>query len=116
MAFEWNRVRLLATDGDKSIWTYATNHVARDCARMHDDLPRYPRHELIPSKAGISIIFHGGDIMEKLIRPLREIGATFDRISDTILAEGMETPVAKQGNPNEQVGRADHRPNDADRT
>ena len=82
MAIEWGRVKFLAVDGNRSIWTYATNQVRADMADLAAQLPRHPRHELIPAKSGIAIIFHSS---------VGKIEQTINAISDMILAEGKTT-------------------------
>lgn len=99
MGIDWHRFNKLATDGDKLICTYATNHVMRDAVRLENELPTYPSHEIVLSKRGVAVIFNCRDVYEKIIKPLQTIYATIDRISDTINAEGMGTPVAPKGKP-----------------
>ena len=80
MAIDWNRFKFLATDGDKSIWTYATNNGARDVIRLGAELPTYPPHKIVTAKSGIAVIFDGA-VLERLM-------ATIEKLSDKIVSEG----------------------------
>lgn len=88
MAIDWDRLTYLATDGPRTIWTYATKTVAVDMAFLRAQLPSTPPHELIPSKSGISVIFHGS-AYKNLKTPVWRIRETIAAISDTIVDEGM---------------------------
>lgn len=98
MPIDWLRVepQFLAADREKSYWRLPSTDVVGDILSLRRDLPKFPKHQLIACKDSVLAIFDG-----KTVPRWCDIGATIDRISDTIVAEGMETPVAKQGNPNE---------------
>ena len=82
MAIEWERVRFLAVDGKKSVWTYATDRVGDDLRELAMQLPKVPKSELVAANRGIAIIFHASYL---------DIAKTIDRISDRIIAEGKAT-------------------------
>jgi len=102
MAIDWDRFRYLAIDGPRTVWTYATDSVKEDAAVLDLALPmlrpKLPRHELVESKSGISVIFHGKPFKD-VCYPYHKIRATIDRICDTIVDEGMGIPVAQKGKP-----------------
>ena len=77
MAIDWTRFTFLATDGDKSIWTYATTHVVRDKIQLDLELPKYPKHRFIEAKSGIVTVFDGGFT--------KRVVATLDEIAGEVL-------------------------------
>ena len=82
MAIDWWQVKFLAVDGEKSIWTYATDRVGDDLRELAMQLPKFPKSELVAAKRGIAIIFHGSYM---------DIAKTIDRIADKIIDEGKTT-------------------------
>ena len=94
MPIDWLRIQpqFLAEDRDKSYWKFPSTDVVGDLLALRRELPKLPKHELIACKDSILAIFDG-----KTVPRWCDIGATIDRISSTIVAEGMGTPVAKKG-------------------
>lgn len=97
MAIDWLRIqpKFLASDGSKSYWRYPSSAVHIDIHELDICLPTYPKHELIACKDSILAIFYGKTVPEW--RDFPKIGATINRITDTMASEGMNPTVANEG-------------------
>lgn len=104
MSIDWKRFTFLCDVDDRAnVWIYPTMSVSADIAAMKVEFRHAQKERLLPSlkiipadsghKPGIAVFFS-----ERLSASMLNIGATIDRISSTIITEGMENPtVARRG-------------------
>lgn len=95
MSIDWLRIQpqFLAEDRDKSYWKFPSTDVVGDLLALRRDLPKYPKHQLFACRDSVLAIFDG-----TTVPGWEPLSATIDRISDRIVAEGMENPtVARKG-------------------
>ena len=105
MAIDWYRVKFLAVDGGKSIWTYATDQVGRDLRELAETLPKNPTSELVAAERGIAIIFHGS---------YGNIAKTITRIADKIVTEGIESETTGKKDDGGKTGGSGSEADDGD--